>query len=269
MDQPVERLNLGAAFGFPLSRQAWGDKAFLNLLLIAVCFLIPIIGPLVVLGYGVLVEKAAIQDPLGPAPRFDFSKFTDHLRRGVAPFVAGLLLLPLWIIIVAIVFIPLIVILANSHAQGIEVAALFAAAYLLTMILMLFAGIFVWPIALRAMLEQKILSAFGLGFVLDFHRRVWPEEAKLAGAWILLMVPLILFSCIPFLSYFLVAGLLLISWHAHAQLYRLYLARGGMPLDFTPVTVELAPAFPVQSPATFTAPGSDAASPPGAAPGAP
>jgi hypothetical protein len=256
MDQPAERLNLGAAFSFPFSRQAWGDKAFVNLLLIAVCFLIPIVGPMVAIGYGVLVEKAMIQDPLGPAPPFDFSKFTDHLRRGIAPFVAGLLLLPLWIIVVAIVFLPLILILANSHAEGIEIVAILVAGYLFTLLLMLIAGILVWPIALRAMLEQKILAAFGLGFIFDFHRRVWLEEAKLAGAWILLMIPLILFSCIPFLSYFLVAGLLLVSWHAHAQLYRLYVARGGTPLSFTPITVDLAPAFPVQpSTPPFTAQG--------------
>ena len=34
--------------------------------------------------------------------------------------------------------------------------------------------------------------------------------------------------------------------HAHAQLYRLYLARGGAPLAFTPLQADLAPAFPVQ-----------------------
>jgi hypothetical protein len=272
MDAPASpdtRLDFGQAFAFPFSPRAFAGQHLMNLLLLAVCFLIPIVGPLVILGYGVLVEKALIQDPLGPVPRFDFSNFGKYLAMGVYPFVTALILIPIWIALFAAIFIPMIFLLASVHAQDALLILGIACAYLLSFLSLFLLNIFFWPITMRAALEQRIGGALKLDFLLAFHRRVWAQELKYALLTVLLMPLLFPLSCIPFVSYFLGAFFVTFGWHVGAQLYRIYLARGGFPLEFTPITVDLAPAFPVQQPDTLTSPGSPATTPPGAGPTSP
>ncbi len=240
-------LDIGAALRFPLDKRAWGEKALVNLLLVAVCFLIPIIGPIVAMGYGVLVEKAMIQDPQGPSPLFDFGKFGEHLTRGVKPFVVGLMLLPLWFLVAALVIVPTIVLLAAARVDGVVVLLVMVVVYGVLMALLYLLGVLLTPVGLRSLLEQKVMGSFALGFVMEFHRKMWREEAKLAGVWLLLMVPMMMLMCIPLLSYFVFAWMMLVMWHAHAQLYRAYVARGGTPLEFLPIEVLQQPAFPVET----------------------
>src|SRR5689334_2300837 len=81
-----------------------GPQAWPNLGFLAICFLIPIVGPIVALGFQCEVEKQLVLSPASPGPRFDFGKFGTYLRRGVAPFVvsllASLLLFPMMFLLI-------------------------------------------------------------------------------------------------------------------------------------------------------------------------
>src|SRR5258708_32650071 len=76
---------------------------FMNLLLAALCALIPIIGPIVLKGY--LYEAVIGLLAVGGAryPDFNFSRFGDYLMRGLWPFLVGLVcsfaLLPFYAVI--------------------------------------------------------------------------------------------------------------------------------------------------------------------------
>src|SRR5436190_21917671 len=62
----------------------------INLLMMGVCQLIPIVGPLVLVGYQFEVVEALHRDPRRTYPDFDFGRFVDYLVRGLWPFLVGL-----------------------------------------------------------------------------------------------------------------------------------------------------------------------------------
>ena len=72
-------MQFGLAFGYILNRTG----GFANLLLMTVCNLIPIVGPIVLLGYRAEVAQALLRDgELRRHPKFDFDRFIEYLTRG-------------------------------------------------------------------------------------------------------------------------------------------------------------------------------------------
>lgn len=66
---------------------------FVNLLLITVCQFIPVVGPIVLLGYRAEVSVALDNDPnMLRHPKFDFNRFGEYLSRGVWPFLIALIM---------------------------------------------------------------------------------------------------------------------------------------------------------------------------------
>src|SRR5262245_57238028 len=64
---------------------------FTNVLYGCLLVLIPVIGPIILLGYRAEVAESLEKDPnLEDYPDFDFNRFLDYLMRGVWPFVAEL-----------------------------------------------------------------------------------------------------------------------------------------------------------------------------------
>src|ERR1700704_4458903 len=80
----------------------------MNMLLGGVCVLIPIIGPIVVLGWLITGFWARQDQSFETFPAFDFSHFVKYLERGLWPFLVALVtsmafcivLLPLWILMI-------------------------------------------------------------------------------------------------------------------------------------------------------------------------
>src|SRR5579864_9195444 len=74
---------------FITAKQGW----FLNLVLCGVCLLIPVIGPIVVLGYSFEVFDSLHRDPdKRRYPNFEFDRFTKYLMRGLWPFLVQLIM---------------------------------------------------------------------------------------------------------------------------------------------------------------------------------
>src|SRR5438093_320718 len=98
-------MQFGLAFSYFLSKRG----GFTNLLLLTLCQLIPVIGPIVALGYRAEVPLALSRDSdRRRHPNFDFNRFVKYLTRGLWPFLVGLIVaflgLPVAILAVAVGF---------------------------------------------------------------------------------------------------------------------------------------------------------------------
>jgi hypothetical protein len=226
----------------------WG----MNLLLGAVAFLIPVVGPIVLSGWHITGFWA--RGPHGAAedfPAFDFDRFGKYLERGLWPFVvnlvASLVLVPLAMGAV----IPLVVfsgILGSGRESGPGPAfvLLFAGMAVLQLVLTLVYQFIATPLMLRAAITQEFKAAFDPSFVRDFLSRVWVEMLVmmlfLAGLGLCLMV-LTVVTC--YIGLFFAAPVLMFSWHhLQKQLYQLYLARGGTPVPPSPKLNDVPPPLP-------------------------
>jgi hypothetical protein len=228
-------LNIGAAIQFPFRGQHWLP----NLAMLMVCLLIPVIGPMVAMGYGVLVQRMLVADALAEPPRFDFGMFTEHLKRGLPPFVVGLIFLPVSLVVIFGGWGAMIVgllLLQKSVALGITVILV---GILLCMVLIVVAGVAILPLMMKAALEGTIGGAFDWGFAKDFYRRVGLLTLGTQLLFFLLAFLMMPLGCVPLIGPAVMQTMILMMiWNVHAQLYQEYVARGGRTLV---IPVEPAP----------------------------
>ena len=213
-----------------LKRFFKSPKWTMNIVLAAVCVLIPVVGAMVLTGYclGAIVRQ--LREPDAAPPDFDFGRFVDYLTRGVWPFlvglVAGLAVFPL----IAVAALPLVLLLVLP--EGPLWVIPFAGTAVLYVLAIFAVNIIMIPLTLHAGLAQEFGAAFSLAFVRDFLRLVWREAV---AALLFLMVIAIPLGICGYLACFVgvypvAAYLTFVSWQFYLQLYRLYLERGGAPV---------------------------------------
>jgi hypothetical protein len=234
-------VDYGKAIRFPFS----GVSPWKNIALLAVCNLIPVIGPIVVLGYASQAAKLLVRDPGAAPPGFDFNRFTKYLERGVGPFLVQLVLTFVTIPVVWALMIGAMLLVAGSGGKGWAVAVAAVTAGLGFLMVVVVVGVATVPLVVRAFLVPSIGKVFDLGWCWDFVKRVfWTMLVSL------ILLPLIAFpiaiagllAC--YVGIFFVAGIItLIHVHIQVQLYLAYLDRGGAPLEIADDA--LPPAFPV------------------------
>jgi hypothetical protein len=237
------RVRYWAAFTFLFSGPNWWK----NLLILAVAMLVPIVGPVVMIGYlcevlaprpiddgtGRLIEPPR---PVSGYPDFEFPRLSAYLERGVWPFVAslvaGLAMMP----VLFIVALPVFVVGAAGGGDvmiGVAVAVamvLFVAAIVLATAAMV-------PLTLRAAMLMEFGATFSYEWVRDFIRRTWVEMVL---AWLFIIAIGIPLSLAGYLMCFVglypaMAILTAAQWHLDFQLYHLYMSRGGAPVPLKPV----------------------------------
>jgi Protein of unknown function (DUF4013) len=224
-------MNFGQAFRYPFNMAKW----FMNAVLVAVCFIIPVIGPLVLMGYGTLVIKMAVRDPQAQPPVFDFGLFMKYLERGVAPFVVSLIASLALIPLIFLCWVPFIIAMAvgASHGKGdAGVMVAMAISLVLEVAGIMAFSLLVIPIQLKSELEGKIGASFDFKYTMSFMGRMWGQvllmAVVLAGLGIVGSIVGILMC---FVGIYLVMGMLMMmQWHMRAQLYLMSLERGVMPL---------------------------------------
>ncbi|QQR74476.1 MAG: hypothetical protein IPJ17_02460 [Holophagales bacterium] len=221
----------------------------ITLLCLAVASLVPMVGPIAANGY-----QAAVAVELGRAPGreqvrpFDLSALTVYLMTGLRLFLVGLAasvaLLPL--LFAGIAGLGLVTALVGATAARPEahpgplLAAVLVAGTLLIATVALGVASLVAPLWLRAAHLEDIAAAYDVAFCRDFWRRVgWASVAchfGMAGIAIALFA-LGMLCC--FVGIFPAMALVfLVQAHLYAQLYRLYLERGGTPIaDAPPSTI--------------------------------
>ena len=242
-------MNFGQAFKFLFNSPRWG----MNLLQATVCILIPIIGPIVLMGYSFSVKRALILDHAASPPDFDFNKFSQYLSRGVYPFVASLLASLMVVPFICLMYVPMFIGMAMADKGPFWPIAGMCCGFLLYIPLILVFSLIGLPILLRATLLQDIGGAFKFDWIKDFITRMW---AQILLAQIVLILAGILLApigvCALFVGiYAVITYLMFVQWHIHSQLYLLYLDRGGIPLlikDYGPDAPTYG--FPVNPPPT-------------------
>ncbi len=221
-------------------------KWMMNLLLGGVCVLIPIVGPMVVLGWLITGFWARQDQNFETFPDFDFSHFGKYLERGLWPFlvtfVASMAVSIVMVPVAWLLMIPMM--LAGGLTSGSHEANAVGCFGLLALLLMMLVWavlivalmLVLMPLKIRASLVQDFAKSFDFDFVKRFVALTWKEMVLsslfvMAASVVLVPLGMIVF-CVG--AYF-ASVLIYFSWtHLHKQLYALYLSRGGEPVPMSP-----------------------------------
>lgn len=206
---------------------------FMNLLLGALCSLIPVIGGLILMGYAFEVAVALITLGAARYPDFDFGRFSDYLMRGLWPFLVYL--------VAAFVFAPIYIVVAVVPAIA-ENNTLTIICFPIQLALFLVFAIIVQPMLFRSALAMDFTEGFKFDWIKDFISRVGVEMVLgtlfLGIAYMILSMIGLIACCVGILFVFPIYSL------AHAnllfQLYSVYLSRGGTPV---PIKMAAQPAM--------------------------
>jgi hypothetical protein len=231
----------------------WG----MNLLLGAVHAIIPIVGPMAIMGWLLAGFWGREDERAETFPDLTFDKFGKNLERGLWPtlvtLVAGVVLVPVFVVMMIMMAIVTGATASGEHgpgALGFMVTLVFGALFV---IIGAVVALIMLPMTLRSALMQDFGAAFDFGFVKRFLSLTKTELALsilfICGAAVVLfmitMVPcigiLLIYAAIPPLHY---------AWaHLTKQLYKLYLSRGGEPIVLSPKLKDTPPPPPPPGPA--------------------
>jgi hypothetical protein len=235
-------------------------KWLTNLLLGGVCTLIPIVGPVALMGWhiGALYGRRDDNDFVG-YPMFDLSNFGKYIERGVWPFlvqmVVSLVLVPVMWIVMAVPMFSMIAITASGQTEGgpppepspvllIGTVAIMLIGYAIGLAVFI---LLTKPLMLRAIITQDFGAAFNLGFIKRFIALTWKEQILatlfiMCAGMVLMMLGMLAF-CVG--VYFAIGLLMFSAYHLDRQIYDLYLARGGEPVPLSPKLSDSPPPVPV------------------------
>ncbi len=197
----------------------------------AVCMLIPIVGPLVLVGW-MVGPMFRSRDPVDfeRFPDFDFSNFGKLLERGVWPFlvnlVAGIVMVPVMWLLLAL---PIGLLVAgtavtdpekNSEALGLLAFCSIGLVVLLIAAAGCVVTLVIRPLMLRAAITQDFGQAFNFRFVKDFVARTWVEQLLsilfLVVAGITLMIIGMFAICLG--AYLVIPLITFAQWHLERQI---------------------------------------------------
>ena len=220
----------------PFTFFAGATGGFGNLLLCAVCNLIPVVGPIVLMGYRAEVADELVRDRrLRRHPAFDFNRFGDYLARGVWPWVYQLLLVVAAgvVVVAGVVAVGLAVgAVGPPDDPAVLVGGVLAGYLVVGGGLTVSAALVLWPMELHAQLSQRFAPVEAFGFAYRFQRRVWGQTLValavfLLGSSLLAVCGLLLCGVGVLLS---AVVQFMAQQHLMTQLYRAYLLDGGEPV---------------------------------------
>ena len=209
-----------------------------TVLFLTVAMLVPLVGPVVAMGYqAVLVEHLARGDDRGWPP-FDFGRLADYLQRGVRLFVVSIVVsvvvAPLAMVVLFAGNITALLVYQPDSALTMALAGCVVLVEIVLFCAVLCGGLaLTTPLWLRAALDSDLGAAFDLGFVRDFLARTW-KPVVVSHAFLLAVSTAAfvggMLAC--FVGMFpAMALMMLVQAHTYAQLYRLYRERGGRPAE--------------------------------------
>jgi hypothetical protein len=223
------------AFTYFVSKKPGG---LTNLLLAAVCVLIPVVGVIVLLGYRAEIAEDLDKDPrLENYPDFDFNRFIDYLSRGIWPFLMQLIVgagtMVLVMLAVAAGFL--------AYSATNEPVVGFAVGGLLFLPISLLSMMVLWPLELHTQITAKFEFGRAFSFMTRMLKRVW-GQALLAALVYFVLAPFVVLlgyaAC--FVGVYPAAVILnMAQQHLVGQLYRLYLDEGGEPIGGTLEQMEI------------------------------
>lgn len=201
---------------------------------------IPVVGLLLFIGYIFDVAESLHRHPDRTYPDFTFNKFSNYLQRGVWPFLVSLVFsIPILAVLAVICVVEGFGVAAAASAVGREIVpwvivggvVLILATFFLLLNL---AFIPVTPLFIRAGLSQDGRELFSVRWAMDFLKRVWLEVLLLYLFLVATGIHLMLLglACCGIGEFVATSVVWLANASVFAQLYDLYLARGGEPIPF-------------------------------------
>lgn len=238
---PPEKIEVMRAAKFVMTDEAnWKSHVLYAALL---QFIIPVVGPITLLGWQAEITQRLVRKHPQPIPKFDFGDFMHYLQRGITPFLVQL-----------IVMIPMIVVWYVCFIAGMFVSGLVAAtvgipelslvffgivSLLAYFFLILFIVVFVNAFTLRAELTEDFSKSLSFGAVWRYCGATWKRSLGYGLLLALLTVGLSMLGIVAcFIGlYFVVAFMSFAGMHLRYQIYASYLAEGGEPIEIKPVQV--------------------------------
>jgi hypothetical protein len=216
------RVDYRGAYGYIFRNPRW----FTNVLLFAVCCLIPVVGPLTAWGYAYDVFASLMRGRRRAYPDFEFGRFSDYLGRAIWPLLIACIIGFPFGIVLAVVLGALAFILARISPSLTLITNLLS--FLGTFAL----GFLLMPLQLRAGASRSLDLGGSFRFALDFFKRVGLQALlaylflSVTGA-VVMGVGFVL-CCVGSLASAAVVSLA--GAYLYNELYQLYLLRGGEPI---------------------------------------
>lgn len=230
--KPIDRLEYLRMYNFVFENPNWVT----NVLLTAVCVLIPVVGPIVILGYQYEIMLGLLSAGGARYPDFDFNRFADYLMRGLWPFLVALVAaLPIGLVMSAIVVPGVLLIFAGATHSEMRLLVLVIGVPLFVLVVLTITiaiQLLMLPLQMRAGLTQDFGAAFNFAWILDFVKKTWLEMFLGLVFLMFSYVVLALLGMLVFCVGMYAAAALFTMAHGYLlyQLYLLYLSRGGEPV---------------------------------------
>jgi hypothetical protein len=233
------------ALAYVFERPGWPT----TVLLVTLATLVPLVGPVVALGYQSVLAEHFDRHGDRNWPPFDFARFSDYLQRGLRLLVVT--------IVVSVVVTPIamaVLVVGNAIAILLydpDVALTIAAVGCVVIVeavlflAVIYGGLaLATPLWVKAALDPDIGAIFDARFVRDFLARTWKPVLASHAFMLLLSTGLMLGGMLLcFVGIFpAMTLLLLVQPHVYAQLNRLYRERGGLEAAPPPPAVGAGPA---------------------------
>ncbi len=234
-----DTLDFGRAIQAPFKSPNW----IMNVVWVLLCNMLNmvLIGGIVLIGYQMDVIEKRSRGRSHVWPDFDTGRFGEYLTRGLWPWLVNLvlafgLMIPVWIMMVASIAIVGAIAGDGSPIAGVFLLLVFGLVFVAVVLLMMF---IVGPCTLRAGLASDFGQGMNFRWAIDFGKRTW-------GQILLAMIYLMLVAIIAeFVGAVLcLVGLLvtlpvaqLVMTDFGAQLYDIFLTRGGEPVPRNPNSV--------------------------------
>jgi hypothetical protein len=240
------------ALSFVFARPQWPN----TVLMLTLAVLVPLVGPIVAMGYqAVLVEHIARRGDDNSWPLFDFARLADYLQRGLRVFLVSMVLsfvvTPIALVVLFVGNGVAVLLYDADAAWTIAVVGCVVILESIVFVLVMAASLaLMTPLWLRACLDSDLGAAFDFAFVRDFLARCWKQLLVSHTLLMLASVALMLAGMLAcFVGMFpAIALTMLVQAHVYAQLYRVYLSRGGRDVAAAAGAVSPPPAPPPPAP---------------------
>jgi cellulose synthase/poly-beta-1,6-N-acetylglucosamine synthase-like glycosyltransferase len=214
------------------------EKKWMTVLGLSVSMLIPLVGPVVAIGY--LMRRFARVRNGKSAEDFDFNNFGEYLQIGLWPILCSIVATVVLMPIIFICALPMSIgpmIAQDNEGLGIALIIVGSILYLVAIFLLMMVT---YPVMLRAGLTMDFKSGFSKSFIISFTKKVGMSLIGYLLLVSIIAVPLMLIGYLALLvgAIVVAAGLQFVMLHLIFQHYDLYLERGGEAIVVNPELIK-------------------------------
>ena len=214
------------------------EKKWMTVMGLSVSMLIPIVGPLVAIGY--MMRRFARVRSGKSVEDFDFNNFGEYLQIGLWPFLCTLVATVVMLPVIFVCAVPMSlgpVLAQDSQGLAIAISVVGLVLYIVALMVLM---LVTYPVMLRSGLTMDFKSGFSKSFIISFIKKVGMSLIGYLLLVSIIAVPLVLIGYLAlFVGAIVVsAGLQFVMFHLIFQHYDLYLERGGETIEVNPELIK-------------------------------